>query len=133
MPGETVMVVDADNATREKAFALLTGAGYEVLPFGEADWAIAALTEQQPPAVVLFAVDKDGDASELYRRLHAAAPAPKYIALSEATGVGTAANDLGVVALRKPLDERTFLGVVRGAIGGTLVDVAGGEVEQTNR
>src|SRR4051812_46674831 len=132
MAGETVMVIDSDDATRESAAALLSAADFEVVLFDNADMAMVALAVEAP-AAVLFAVDKDGNGQELYQRLHATAPAPKYIVLSEATGVGTAADDLGLVAFRKPLDERTFVQEARGAIAGTLVDVPAGDVQRTDR
>jgi DNA-binding NtrC family response regulator len=130
MVQESVFVIDDEASVLRLAEVLLTDAGYKPSCFESPDLAITASSSVGPPAVVLFEVEEHESGEGRYTRLHDAMPMAKFIVISDATGLGTAAEALGLVALRKPFDEVALVQVVKNAIDGPLLNVPHDEGEK---
>src|SRR5687768_14947149 len=120
MANETVFIIDDDARIRDLAERLLAEAEFRASCFADEDLAIDA-SKVQSPVVIVFEVEEHEDADGRYRRLHQAMPTAKFIVSSDATGVGTTAESLGLVALRKPFDEAALVQVVKNAVDGPLL------------
>jgi len=117
MSGETILVVDDENAIRRLLKGALKRVGYSVVEAEDARGALASLDIDKPAAVLLDLGLPDREGMELVPIVKARGLALLVISAREATAEKVAALDLGADDyVTKPFDTDEVLARVRSAL-----------------
>ncbi len=120
MPGETILVVEDDPATRDLLASLLSEEGYRVLAAADGAAALAIL-EGTPAALVLTDLTMPGlGGMALLKEIRQRFPETGVVVFSGSGQDGQVVNSLQAGALDylcKPVSRRELSAAVRGALG----------------